>query len=207
MYLDKSVKRDIFYCYMSDIQRILNAQNKNPKNFQKLQDKQYEEFRKAQELAEESKTDKAIEILEKIFYKDGYVGRGAWPLMLPNIYMKNKMYDKCWKYLNFISAKKIGRQDIIRDLQAKIHKAENRPLDALLAKMACLLLRHVYYKYEPPLEEVDRKLKAYIKKANLNDNKNYLMELYSKYIKYDIFDEIAFTDEFKKIVKKNTSED
>ncbi len=195
---------------MNDIQRILNGQNKDPENFIKKQTKQYDELRKAGELIDEGKSDEAINILEKIFYKDGYIGRGfSWPDMLSNIYMKNKMYDKCWKYLNYISAKGIGRQHIIRELQAKIHKAEGRHLDALLTRMASILIKYNEVEFKPTIEKVEKDLSTLIIKAELIDKKDDIINLYNKYIKSKMykFDEIAFTDAFKKIVKKNTSED
>ncbi len=66
------------------------------------QDQQMEDFRRAIQLADEGNVEEAISIAEKIMYEDGLLVRGVtWPFILLDLYIKNKMYNKCWKYLNF----------------------------------------------------------------------------------------------------------
>jgi hypothetical protein len=170
-------------------------------NFKK-QNKQMSEFNTARVLAKEGKVNDAIEILERIMYKDGLVIRGVgWPFILSDIYIKNKMYDKCWKYLDYLSVEHIASCDKIREIQAKILKIEKKFLDALAMKMAYLLYKYTSVGFKPTLEKVEKNLCPYMKNAKLLDKRTELIDLYSKHIALRPFNESVFRKEFISIVK------
>ncbi len=74
------------------------------------------------------------------------------------------MYDKCWKYLNFISSKNIGQPQKIRDYQAKISKKEQRPLDTLFSKMSSLLHKYTVVEFKPEVDKIEKDLDPFLKK-------------------------------------------
>jgi hypothetical protein len=168
----------------------------------KKQDQQINEFNKAESLESEGKINEVIKILEKIMYENGLIVNGVkWPFILADIYYKNKMYDKCWKYLNFIHSENIGEFHKIRDYQVKISKEENRPLDALDLKISSLLWKYTSVKFKPSFEKVEETLLPFIKKANLLEKKTEIINLYKKYINNEIFDEVACRKDFKELIK------
>ena len=100
---------------------------KNKQFTMKQQDKQYTRFQKAIALNEKGKISEAIEILESIMYKEGLIVVGVtWPFVLSNIYYKNKMYDECLRYLDFIKVDPKINKGKIKELQAKIFKYKDK---------------------------------------------------------------------------------
>lgn len=182
---------------MSDSFKDLNANLKK-------QDKQIAEINKATTLEKEGKIDEAIGILERIMYKEGLLINGVkWPFILSEIYIKNKMYDKCWKYLSFIYTEFPTHHGKIREIQAKILKAEKKYLDALVMKMVSLLIKYTSVEFKLSQDKVEQELNVYIKNAKLLDKKNDLLALYNKHITFKKFNESLFRDEFKNIVQND----
>lgn len=170
-------------------------------DFLKKQDAQFELFNKAKALASDGEVDKSINILEKIMYKDGLLLNGVkWPFVLADLYYKNGMYDKCWKYLNFLSSKNIGQPQKIRDYQAKISKKEQRPLDALYSKMSSLLHKYRVVEFKPDSEKLKNDLIPFIKKAGMIGREKDFIELYNTYIISSPFNETSFREDFKKTI-------
>lgn len=167
----------------------------------KKQDAQFELFNKAKSFAANGEIDKGIDILERIMYKDGLLINGVkWPFILADIYYKNSMYDKCWRYLNFLSSKNIGQPQKIRDYQAKISKKEQRPLDALYSKMSCLLHKYTTVEFKPEIEKVEKDLSPFLKKAGMIGRENDFITLYGSYVSISPFNEASFRDDFKKTI-------
>ncbi len=168
----------------------------------KKQDDQIELFHKAMKIADEGNIDKAIAMLEKIMYEDGLVVQGvSWPFILSDIYYKNKMYNQCWKYLNFIYGKFPYINDKIREMQSKILIKENKFIDALVMRMSSMLMKYTIIEFKPSIETVNKTLIPIIKKAELENKKDEIINLYQKYIKINTFDECQFREEFKTILK------
>lgn len=179
----------------------MNGLLKDTHTILEKQDKQFFEFNKARTLAKEGMIEEAISILEKIMYEEGLILNGVtWPFVLSEIYLKNKMYDKCWKYLNFIYSEFPIHHGKVREIQAKILNAEKKFIDALVMKMIALLIKYTSVEFKPAQDKVEQELINYIKKAKLIDKKNDLLTLYNKHITLGKFNESLFRDEFKDIV-------
>jgi hypothetical protein len=164
----------------------------------KEQDRQLTKFKKAEELEKEGKVEEAISILEDICFKEGIIVNGTtWPFILPKIYLKHGMNDKCWAYLNYIFDKGWTTTDKIRDLQATILKNEKKYIDSLYSKMTALLTKY----HKTPVNEVEPILLPFIKRAKITDKKDEIIKLYQAYLSKEIFNEGPFRDEFKEILK------
>lgn len=130
----------------------------------KKQDEQFEEMQKAQVFIKEKEYDEAINILERIMYKEGLVVNGVtWPMLLADAYYKAGRNDDCWKYLNFLSTNFPESGKKIVDLRMKISKKEKRWNDALYN--ACLILIDNFV--EPSQAMIDKKIDPILKNIKL----------------------------------------
>jgi len=165
------------------------------------QDKQILQFKKAEEYAKNGKVEKAIDILERIMYEEGLVINGVrWPFILYDIYYKNKMYDKCWQYLNFVLNNFPEHKGKVRERQAKVLKAEKKYKNALILKLSALLIKNKEREYSPSKDKIEKELNIYIKKAKLLDKKNKILKLYDKYQNTNNFNESKLRKDFNNII-------
>lgn len=164
------------------------------------QQKQIQKFQEADKLEKSGLTNKAISILEDICYNEGVIVPGeSWPLILPKLYLKYKMNDKCWEYLNFIYDKGWIGYDKIRDLQAKILKSEGKNREALTMKIISLVWKYSNSKIKPELAQIEKTLKPYINKANLQERTNQIISLYLEFVNKRQFNEGELRQLFENI--------
>ncbi len=149
-------------------------------NFFKKRDKQLEKFRLAQDLEKNGKSEEAIKIVEKIMYEESIMVDGKWPMMLANLYFKNKLYDQCYRHLNMVNDRFILNRVESNDMQAKIHKIEGRHNDALLSKIFSLIYKSSSYDSK---EIIEKNVLPYIKRANLLEKKENIILLIQEFVK------------------------
>ncbi|MBO4640761.1 MAG: hypothetical protein J5710_13505 [Treponema sp.] len=196
----------------NDNQNFLGEESKiqNESNFEEQdkltdallvkQEKQFKVLEKAKKEIENGNLEEGISIIEDITYnKGGIIFPGvSWPMYLAEVLYKNKMYDRCWKYLNHISLTHLDCFPKIKNLQSKICTKEKKYKDALFFSVMSVVYTYQNSSFIPTLEvikiKMDKKTKV---KINISED-----ELYQKILNYinEKKSEIEVRDDLSKII-------
>lgn len=149
---------------------------------EKLQDQQFEDFQKTLQMIKDKDFSHAIPILERIMFEDGLLVRGSkWPFVLSDAYLKDKQYNKCWKYTNFLLNQKIGQEQKIRLIQSKIRLHEKAFKDALFYKMLAMINKYPdNFRYDS--NSLKKDFGSIIKKLDIEDKEDNIITLLNKHI-------------------------
>ncbi|HEY5525758.1 MAG TPA: hypothetical protein VIK26_10560, partial [Clostridium sp.] len=139
-----------------------------------------------------------INVYEDIIFNEGLCFRGKPHLVtLAELYYKKGEFDRAWGYLSNLGrgSENAEIMDLIRDVQVKILKKEEKYIDALVYQMAALFYQNTNG-IKPTDKKIESKLRGLVKKCNLEDKYDYILYLIfnSKY-------EIDLRHNFKEMLK------
>lgn len=196
-----------------DNRNFLSEESKiqNERNFEKQdkvtdallvkQEKQFKVLEKAKKEIENGNLEEGISIIEDITYnKGGIIFPGvSWPMYLAEVLYKNKMYDRCWKYLNHISLTHLDCLPKIKTMQSKICTKEKKYKDAFVFSVMSVVYTYQNSTFKPTLEVIKIKMDKKMTKVNLIISKD---EVYKKILNYinERISEIEIRDDLRKII-------
>ena len=164
------------------------------------QEKQFKLLEKAKKEIENGNLEEGISIIEDITYnKGGIIFPGVtWPMYLAEVLYKNKMYDRCWKYLNHISLTHLDCLPKIKNMQSKICTKEKKYKDAFVFSVMSVVYTYQSSSFKPTLDVIKIKMDKKMTKVKLNILED---ELYQKILNYinERISEIEIRDDLSKI--------
>lgn len=165
------------------------------------QDKQFKILEKAKNEIENGNIEEGISIIEDITYnKGGIIIPGvSWPMYLAEVLYKNKMYDRCWKYLNHISLTHLDCLPKIKNMQSKICTKEKKYKDAFVFSVMSVVYTYQNSSFKPTLEVIKIKMDKKKTKVTLSISD---VQLYRKIVEYinEKKSEIEIRDDLDKII-------
>ena len=120
-------------------------------------------------------------------------------MYLAEVLYKNKMYDRCWKYLNHISLTHLDCLPKIKKIQSKICTKEKKYKDAFVFSVMSVVYTYQSSSFKPTLEVIKIKMDKKMNKVKLNISED---ELYQKILNYinERISEIEIRDDLSKII-------
>ena len=165
------------------------------------QDKQFKILEKAKNEIENGNIEEGISIIEDITYnKGGIIIPGvSWPMYLAEVLYKNKMYDRCWKYLNHISLTHLDCLPKIKNMQSKICTKEKKYKDAFVFSVMSVVYTYQNSSFKPTLEVIKIQMDKKKTKVTLSISN---VQLYRKIVEYinEKKSEIEIRDDLDKII-------
>ena len=165
------------------------------------QDKQFKILEKAKNEIENGNIEEGISIIEDITYnKGGIIIPGvSWPMYLAEVLYKNKMYDRCWKYLNHISLTHLDCLPKIKNMQSKICTKEKKYKDAFVFSVMSVVYTYQNSSFKPTLEVIKIQMDKKMTKVTLSISD---VQLYRKIVEYinEKKSEIEIRDDLDKII-------
>ena len=165
------------------------------------QDKQFKILEKAKNEIEYGNIEEGISIIEDITYnKGGIIIPGvSWPMYLAEVLYKNKMYDRCWKYLNHISLTHLDCLPKIKNMQSKICTKEKKYKDAFVFSVMSVVYTYQNSSFKPTLEVIKIQMDKKKTKVTLSISD---VQLYRKIVEYinEKKSEIEIRDDLDKII-------
>lgn len=179
----------------------LEKQDKLTDALLKKQEKQFKILDNAKREIENGNLEEGILTIEDITYnKGGIIFPGvSWSMYLAEVLYKNKMYDRCWKYLNHISLTHLDCLSKIKNIQSKICTKEKRYKDAFAFSVMSVVYMYQNSSFKSTLEAIRIKMDKKMSKVKLNISEN---ELYQKILNYigKGISEIEIRDNLSKII-------
>ena len=190
-----------------EIQQELNIekQDRMLDSFLKKQDKQFKVLQNARQIIENGNIEEGISIIEDITYNQGgIIFRGiSWPMYLAEVLYKNKMYDRCWKYLNHISLTHLDCLPKIKNLQSKICSKEKKYNEAFFFYVMSVVYTYQGSSFKPTKDIIRMKMDKKMSKIKINISEDDLYKKIMMYINNQL-SEIEIRNDLIKIIVFNS---
>ena len=187
--------------YKIQQEKDFEKQDRMTDSLLKRQDKQLKILEQARKKIETGNLEEGIAIIEDITYNQGgIIFPGiSWPMYLADVLYKNKMYDRCWKYLNYISLTHLDCLPKIKKLQSKICSKEKKYNDAFYFYIMSVVYSYQGSSFKPTMEIIEMKMNKNMSKVKIKISNEELFQRILNYINNQS-SEIEIRDDLRKII-------
>lgn len=120
-------------------------------------------------------------------------------MYLADVLYKNKMYDRCWKYLNYISLTHLDCLPKIKKLQSKICSKEKKYNDAFYFYIMSVVYSYQGSSFKPTMEIIEMKMNKNMSKVKIKISNEELFQRILNYINNQS-SEMEIRDDLRKII-------
>ena len=198
---DRKRKPSNYAIQLNEKQKDFEKQDRMTDSLLKRQDKQLKILEQARKKIETANLEEGIAIIEDITYNQGgIIFPGiSWPMYLADVLYKNKMYDRCWKYLNYISLTHLDCLPKIKKLQSKICSKEKKYNDAFYFYIMSVVYSYQGSSFKPTMEIIEMKMNKNMSKVKIKTSNEELFQRILNYINNQS-SEIEIRDDLRKII-------